>query len=262
LDNILYSSTVFCSFLPLITIFALTPYISRRGSCFGVLLMEDAQKSFRIKRIKRGYSVAVSLTGIAFSGVCFAIETYSILGIALVSYCAACISLYLACNSIVNNLVMRQNWENLQKEITVHYAPISNKKAAISSWWYCFYLLPCAGIWYISINTSLRYVFVLPITSIAVGLVVFLLHLVIKNSSHYMNKKNFEKSIEENIKFRKAWSRFVFVAGFVSQIMLIILQLGFLGIIRNNLLVTATPFAVTVFITASSVVIAIKNNQK
>lgn len=52
MDKILYLSTVFCSFLPLIAIFTLTPYISRKGTCFGVMLMEDAQKSLRIKKLK------------------------------------------------------------------------------------------------------------------------------------------------------------------------------------------------------------------
>lgn len=262
MDNTLYLSTVFCSFIPLITIFALTPYISRRGSCFGVLLMEDAQKSHRIRRIKRGYSVAASLIGMAFALVCFAIPMYLVLGIALICYCAAGISLYLVCNNLVNNLILSHNWENLQKEINVHYVPNSNKKAAISSWWYSFYLLPAGYIWYISIKASISYVLVLPVISVAVGAVMFGVHLGVKNSSHYTDKKNLEKSIEENIEFRKTWSLFVFVAGLCSQIMLIILQLGFLGVIANSLLVTSAPFAVTVFITAASVAIAIKNNNR
>jgi drug/metabolite transporter (DMT)-like permease len=167
---------------------------------------------------------------------------------------------YLVCNSIVNNIVLTHNWENMQKEINVHHIPLPNKKGTVSTWWYLTYLFPLGFIWYISYNISTGYVFALPLTSTAVGVIIFLVHLFVKNSIHYANKKTLKKSIEENTKFRKIWSSFIFFVGLVMQALLIIMQMGFLGIIGNQLLITASPFVTTILITSVSVYIAIRSN--
>lgn len=262
MDDFLYLIAVFCSFSPLIIIFTLTPYISRRGTCFGVMLMEDAQKSYKIKKIKRGYSVLVSLSGAIFVWISVAFPSVSILGAALVCYCAACLSLYFVCNNILNNIIMGQNLENLQKEINIHYISIKTKTFSISSWWYLFYLLPLAFIWYISLGGLYGYGAVLPLLSTAVSLVMFFAHLITKNSKQYANKNTLEKSMEDNARFRKVWSVFIFFAGLVTQAMLIFMQLGFFGIIKSKALTVITPFALTLFITGASVYIAVRFNNK
>ncbi|MCK9479033.1 MAG: hypothetical protein M0R40_05980 [Firmicutes bacterium] len=261
MDKYSYLIIVFCSFLPLMIVFALTPYISRKGTCFGILLMEDMQRSSRIKKIKRGYSGAVSLIGIIFIFICVSFSSNNFLGIALVCYGAACLMLYFMCNNILNNIIMGQNLENLQKEINVHHIPIKAKKAGISSWWHLFNLPLLIFIWYISRNAISGYGIVLPILSIISGFVMLFIHLIIKTASHYANKKRFEKSMTHNIRFRRIWSVFVLFTGIIIQIMLIIMQFGFLGVITNRILTTAPPFVITLFVTVASVYIAIKNNK-
>jgi hypothetical protein len=225
------------------------------------MLMEDAQKSLRIKKIKRDYSLAVSLAGAVFAWISFAVSAYNLLIIALICYCIACIAMYFVCNCMVRNIIMSKNWENLQKEINLHYIPVKSKKSSISSWWYALYLVPTAYLWYISIGASVNFTLILPVISVAVAAVMFLVHLAFKNSSQYADKKNIEKSIEDNIKFRKIWSVFILVTGIIIEAMLVILQLGLLGIVRNMFFVTAAPFALTVFATVAAVAIAILNNK-
>lgn len=262
MGTILFLSTVFCSFLPLTTIFTLTPYISKKGTCFGVMLMEDAQQSSKIRKIKRDYSVAACISGIALAGVCAVLSSYSILAIALVGYCAACLALFLASATAVKNLVMTENWENFQKELNMHYIPVGNKKGAVSAWWYALYLPVIAPIWYITYGADIKYMFVLPAIQVIFGGVMLFVHFLIKNSSQYACKNRVKKSIEENIKFRRSWSLFAILAGFAMEIMLGILQLGLLEIIKNIYIVTAAPFIVTISVTAAAVMIAIRSNNR
>lgn len=262
MDNILFLSTVFCAFLPLITIFALTPYIARKGTCFGVLLMEDVQKSLKIRKLKRDFSVGVSVLGVLFAGASATLESFNVLAVALISYCAGCLVLYLASNFTVRNLVMTENWEDFQKEINVNYVPIYNKKGAISAWWYVLYIPIIVFIWKVSYKNAINYGIVLPIVQISFGVIILLIHFVVKNSGQYANKKNIDKSIEKNQIFRRNWSMFVFFVGLVTQVMLAILQLGLLEIINNTMFITATPFVVTILITASAVYIAFNNNKE
>lgn len=261
MDNLLFLSTVFCAFLPLITIFALTPYISRKGTCFGVLLMEDVQKSSKIRKLKRDFSVAVSIIGVMFAGASTALLSFNILAVALISYCAGCLVLYLASNLAVRNMVMTENWENFQKEINVNYVPVYNKKGAISTWWYILYLPIIGFVWYASYGKEINYGYVLPVVQIVFGVIMIFVHFLVRNSSQYANKKNVEKSIEQNQIFRREWSLFVYFVGLVTQIMLVVLQLGVLEIITHIVFIYATPFIVTILITAAAISIAFKNNK-
>ncbi len=261
MDIFLFLSSIFCAFLPLTTIFALTPYISRKGTCFGVMLMEDAQKSYKIKKIKRDYSVAVIVSGLFFTAVSIITLNYNAFVLSLVGYCIVGLALYITSNLAVRNIVMTEDWENLQKEIGTKYIPYANKKSVISMFWYAFYLPLVAYSWYISLKSGMEYSFVIPSVPSAIGVMMLIFHFTIKNSGQYVNKKNFERSASENMRLRRRWSVFVFFAGFITLVMLFILQLGFLGIIENKAFVTATPFVFTIGVTAATVAFAIANNK-
>jgi uncharacterized membrane protein len=262
LEAILFLSTVFCTFLPLTTIFALTPYLARKGTCFGVLLPEDAQKSYKIKKIKRGYAVAACLTGAVFAAVCAVFRTHHLLGIALVCYCAACLALYLACNMLVKNLVMTENWENFQKEIAARHLPQTSAKGAVSAWWYFTYVPVIGVVFYLSAGAGVKYAFALPAAQTAFGAVMFAVHLFIGKSGQYAYKRNMEKSIADNQRFRRRWSLLSLLAGLATEFTLAALQLGFLNLIQNAVILTVAPFAVTLAVTAAAILIALEHNRR
>ncbi|OQB14548.1 MAG: hypothetical protein BWY15_01059 [Firmicutes bacterium ADurb.Bin193] len=221
--------------------------------------MEDVSQSPRIKRFKAVYSFSVCCVGAVFVSFCIAFATYDVLRVALISYSIACLALYLAFNMLVQNIVMTEKQENFQKEINMTYLPVTSSKGVISAWWYALYAPTIAGAWYLSWNSEIGYVYVLPSVMIVFFAVMLFIHFFIKNSRQYACSKNMERSLEENRRVRRRWSVFVFFAGLVTLLMLGVLQLGLVEIIKNSLIVTSAPFVVTVGITAATVFVAWNN---
>lgn len=262
MDSIMFLWTVFCTFLPLISVFALTPFISRKGTCFGVLLFEDAQSSEKIKRIKRDYIISVIASGVIFISLPLFIQSFSILILTLVGYCISSLAFFYTANMAIRNIVMTENWENFQKELNVNFVFEENKKGAISLWCYLIYL-PIIGITvYFTFKNQTEYCYVLPVVQVAVSIAIFLVHLAIRNSSQYANKKNYQKSMEQNRVFRRKWSIFIFFVGLLVLGIISILQFSFIGLIPEANVVWFIPFGFTILITIAAVLIAIQNNKK
>ncbi len=261
MDNILFLSAVFCAFLPLTTIFALTPYIARKGTCFGVMLMEDAQRSQKIKKIKRDYTIAAVASGIFFAAVCVMEMNFYVLLLSIIGYCIVGLALYITFNAMLRNLVMTEDWENLQKEIGVRYIPNPRKIRTISALWYLLYIPVAAALWIISAGSAAPYALVIPVCTPAVGAMVLIVHFMVTNCGQYVNKMRLKDAIEENLRQRRRWSVFIFALGLLLQLLLAALQLGLLGVIPSTVVVTAAPFAFTLVVTAATVVFALRNNR-
>jgi uncharacterized membrane protein len=262
LDSIMFLWTIFCTFLPLISVFALTPFISRKGTCFGVSLLEDAQKSYKIKKIKRDYIISVIVAGVVFASLPLFTNAFNILVIALVGYCISSLAFFYTASMSIRNIIMTENWEKIHKELNVNLVFAENKKGAISPWFYLIYLPVIGATVYFTFKNRTDYCFVLPCVQVLVSVAIFFVHMAIRNSAQYANKKNFEKSMEQNRCFRRKWSIFTFSVGFVVIGIIGILQFSFVGVIPETNVLWFVPFALTILITAAAVVIAIQNNKK
>ena len=261
MDSGLFLAAVFCAFLPLVVIFAFTPLLTRKGTCFGVLLLEDAQRSDKIKKIKHDYTACTVFSGVIFISFPLAKQGFDVLAISLVSYCISSIAFFYAANIVVKSIVMTENWENLQKDLNVTAATVEERKGAASPWLYTSYLPIIAATAYIAFACRAEYRFVLPCAQIAVLAIVFAVHTAIRNSAQYANKNSFEKSMEQNRKFRKTWSLFTFFAGLLILLATVPLQLSLVGLLHAGNIIRIIPFALTLIITAAAVIIAALSNR-
>jgi len=254
----LFFSTLLCTFAPLIAIFALTKRISRSGTYFGVLLNDDAKKHPRIKRISKTYTYFAIITGCVLALSQIAIMSYLVLQISIFAYIIFCITLYFFNNRLIKNLISVEEWENMQKDIHLNYIPKSDVKNTISALWYLLHIVIIGATVFISISSGS---YVLPVIQAFILLIMLTIHLYISKSNYFADRTKIEESIEQSIYFRRKWSIFIFISGLSINIILTMLQLNFLGIVKDTAVIIASPFVITIIITISAIALAIRHSK-
>lgn len=258
MNKLLFFSTLLCTFAPLIAIFAFTPYISRSGTFFGVLLNSDAKKHPRIKKINRTYTYFAIIIGCVLSVSQIPVMSYLVLQISIFTYALLCLTLYFFNNRLVKNIISIEEWENMQKDIQLNYIPKNDVKNAISPLWYSLYVIIIGATVFISLNAN---AYVMPIIQAVILLIMLTIHSYITKSNYFADKTKIEASIEHNIYFRRKWSIFTFMSGLSINIILTMLQLNFLGIIKSTAVLIASPFIITIIITISAIVFAMRHSK-
>jgi len=261
LDKLLFFFTLFCTFAPLIAIFAFTPYITRKGTYFGVLLNEDAKNHPRIKKINLIYTYFAIIVGCVLSLTQIFYMSYLVLQISIFVYVMLCVTLYFLNNRLIKNLITVEKWDNMQKEIHLNYVPKSNLKNTLSPFWYLIYIVIIVATILITLKTPKPFGYVLPCIQAIILITMLAIHSFIAKSNYYADKTEIENSIEYNIYFRRKWSIFTFISGLSINIVLSLLQLNFLGIIKNTAVLTSSPFAVTIIITISAIIFAVRKSK-
>lgn len=258
MNKLLFFPTLLCTFVPLIAIFAFTPHISRSGTYFGVLLNSDAKKHPRIKKISQTYTYFAIIIGCVISLSQIPVMSYLVLQISIFAYVIICLTLYFFNNRLIKNLISVEEWENMQKDIHLNFIPKSDIKNAISPLWYLLYIVIIGATVFISLSAG---AYVLPIIQASILLIMLTIHSYIAKSNYFADRTKIEASIEHNIYFRRKWSIFTFISGLSINIILTMLQLNFLGIIKNTAVLIASPFVITILITISAIVLAMRHSK-
>ncbi len=215
--------TIGFTILPLTIIFALTPYIGRKGSCFGALIY-DAVKQKEVQRFKSSYRNAAILLGAA-SGIGAWFLPDDMLYFVLTLYVCMMVSLFFTANRLLLNLIKEKDWDIKQKNV---YVPKLAAKKPLSPFWFALFLPLWVAILFIADDWTL------PLIALGVIAVCVALYSYFRFVTQYADKSKLSEFLESNSRSRRGFEIFLLLTGVSIQLVLIVLALTGAGYIARS----------------------------
>ncbi len=250
-------------FIPVIIIFTLMPYLTRKDNFFGISAPESFYGEKRAKKMRKAYSVVTLLLGAVFVLVLllgirnFSAENQAYLSTALFFGMMLCWSiLYIYMHNKAKNIKIELNWSEITKPSAVADTTFSTRKIAVSKMWFIAYaiiiiLTVVAGLYFyadmpenvlIRMNAdgsqeyaqkSFGILLIMPATQLLIALVFGFIYYSIKRARPELSADDAKASAQKNAKHRYAWSCFTVFGGMGMLLLFVLIQLEFLGILNN-----------------------------
>ncbi|MEK3889593.1 DUF1648 domain-containing protein [Bacillus sp. FSL K6-3431] len=246
-------------FAPTIFIMAITPYITRRTESFGVSIPEEIYERFELVEFRKKYAIKTSLLGaillamILLSGQIFNENTWMFIFMAgIIFFIIGSFLIYFQYHKRMKKMKSASNWKQAKVVTTIIDTKFRNRKLTYSNGWFIISLLLIVVtfgltiIYYdrIPLKIPMQYgmngevtnwadktygsVFSLPLLQIfLLGLFVFL-NAIIGRSRQQVDVANPEKSINQNVIFRRRWSMFSILSGSALIILFSCIQWSFI----------------------------------
>ena len=283
--------TYLIGIFPLALLNYIMPSILRKNVFFGVTVPTNAKKENELvdilkqyrKRIVAGFIVLsvfyfISSTLIAFN-------KFNVIILAtLTLYIIYLYFIYMDAWKKTKQVKKQKNWDIKSKNIAVASLNIKAIKTKISVAWFMLYPILIAVLGYIAyryylvapdkiplnydfagnitnyVDKSLRIFIPTLLTQCGIALLMFVLYFVNNRARVDIDPDNVTISGIQTAKYKYRWSIFVYVVGLT-----IILSFGFIQIaiiaVFSPTIIAITPIALTVFILAYALVLAIKTGQ-
>ncbi len=193
-------------------IFAMTPYLGRRGSVFGVLLGEAARSS-RIKALQRIYRHTAMIT----AAVCLLITLFTDWTYLYVAYMCLMVMLFAYCQRRLRGGVTTEEVElSKQPPIVVDVPDAKHLHNA----WLCV-LLPLFGV----TLCIQREQYLLIVFHAAILVLCLATFLYVKYAKHYVDHRNANEGRRYNISVRRRWETLILVAAATLSLPIYLLSL-------------------------------------
>lgn len=246
-------------FTPIIVFTAMTPYITRRTESFGVSIPETVYENEELKNFRKKYAISTSGVGI------FLLITLMLINmkfteeqwmwaflISVFAYMIISFLVYLHFHKKMKTLKEKYQWNKTKKEVvTIDIRFYQQKRTYANSWFLLPLLINLATfmitwLFYDRIpdrfpmqynfagevtrwaDKSIGSVLLFPLLQLfMIGLFLFI-NIIIANSKQQIDPDNPEKSIKQNIVFRRRWSLFIIVTGTILVLLFFFNQLSLL----------------------------------
>ncbi len=293
MDKLILLITMLTSFLALTGSFAVFPYISRKTVSFGISIPENAYSDENVALIRKKYRNLVLLTGflfmlglacmVYFSDLSSGTEAL-LLGIMMFVNIFVVGFVYLWAHKNMKKLKSENKWgENVRQLVTVN-TDFRKKNMMLSPLWFISYILIMAATVTISLilfdslpdqipmqynaaGEVVRYadktyglILYMPVTQMFITFLFIFVYYSIAKSKQQIDPANREKTLSQNIIFRKRWSAYVVILGLILLLIFAGTQLSILGVV-SYLPVVIGSIAFTVVIAAATVIIAVTTGQ-
>lgn len=246
-------------FLPTVLIMAITPYITRKTESFGVSIPETIYGSKELIALRKKYAINTSVLGIIILAITLITGqiynettwmTIFIVGIFL--FIIGSFLIYFQNHKRMKELKAASDWEQAKMVTTIIDTKFRNRKLIYSNGWFIIALLitvftfVLTYIYYDRIpdqipmqyglngevtnwaTKSYGSVFTMPLTQVGMlGMFVFL-NAMIGRSRQQIDASYPEKSIEQNVAFRRRWSLFFIITGSAFVLLFSLIQLSFI----------------------------------
>lgn len=258
MGNIPLIYSIFIMFFPIISVFACTPYIGKKGSVFGVALPDEAKNNRVLRGMCRRYTV-FSVT----SGLCLAFTALMLGKFSAAVLCAAvtavlCCAMFAANNRLVRNIIASEDYENLQKPVYFKKIPENLKPKTISMWWILLLTAPTAATFFDAYRSRLDIGFSIPAIQCAVIIACTAAFAAIKRAGQYADKSNAQKDIERNIAVRTRLSAMILCICLALCVFLMLMQLCASKTLNIPWFLNAAPFVMTIAVTWTVIIFCLK----
>src|SRR5690625_2252602 len=267
------------TFIPIIFI----PYWTRKTESFGVSIPEEIYKSQQLIGMRKQYALITSIFSVLILTVFWLLDisfqydenTLAIILLIIIGvYILSTFLIYLVFHRKMKTLKEESDWVHEKSQLVVIDTTFREQKLTYSNLWFiiafaiAFITMLFTFKLYdqipdrIPMNYSLsgevtnwadksyRSVLIMPITQIYMTLIFLFVNIVIAKSKQQISAENPEKSIKQNITFRKRWSAFIIWSGTALVLLFSLAQYSFIFPINHSLLLTVSlilPFGMIVW---------------
>ena len=279
-------------YVPVLVIFAITPYVTRNTYSFGVSIPEEVYENKEVRKIRNEYRNRFLLWGSIFSIVIFIITQFVNEGIAvflastgiIVLMCLAFIFYYVA-HKKMKSLKEQEKWTMDRKQHIVVDTEFRKQKFTVSPWWFLLYpiiiiITTLIGILMFEkvpdripmqysmdgevtrwVDKSFGVMMFAPLMQVSISVIMIFVYWIIKKAKQQIDVSNPQKSIQQNKIFRYKWSAFTIITGISTLLLFTFMQLTFVQIITGTTAIILAPIIFTAVIITMSVYLSIKTGQ-
>lgn len=248
------------TFIPIALIVTLTPFLTRRTESFGVTITEEAHAHPINKQYRKQYAIVMGIFGALFTSsiiiLLFTLEEHSwaiALPIHLLAIIFISFIVYLTYHFKVKKLKQEHGWSGpVQLQRVVIDTSFHTQKVVHSAWWF----LPQGLIMLVTLLIGIlqydRFPDLIPLNYDLTGnvthyaeksystvlwpvaiqammiMIMVFAHVAILRSKQQVDAANPKASLKRNIIFRRRWSAFLFVLGFLISVLFLTTQLAIL----------------------------------
>ena len=288
-DNI-YIFTYLIAFIPIIAVFSFMPYITRRNVFFGVSAPSDFYNSDTAKSMRRSYSTRVIMVGAImimasfmssyfmddkFRPIAMLVSILVLIGIVTLFY----INMWNRAKKLKTEL----EWYKQIKPVAIADTSFYTSKIAVSKYWFAVYILIILATIVVGLvfydkmpqkvpmqtdinglttymQKSYQLLFYMPAVQLFLTATFMFVYYSVKKARPELNSQDIKNTVEQNIKFRYAWSCFLMFGGIALLSVFFLTQLEMLSVLQGGITMTAT-FAVVGLMLLSAILLAVKMGQ-
>ena len=278
-------------YVPLIVVFSIMPYISRKTLTFGVSIPSSVYDDGRLKKLRRQFSIRVIVSGvlaIALSIVPFFFmkesAAISVLTAFVFVYVLIILPFYLGGNKQVKQLKKELGWDEGASQKVVADTKFSSSKRTVSALWFLVYAVIIIGTLLLGIllydqipdkvtmqmdaagnptrivDKSFGLIMFAPAIQAAMALLMGFVYWMMGRTPPVIDPDQPEVSSAQNAKFRYRWSAFIVFMGLALMLVFAVTQMWFVGWIPQQL-VLWLPIAITGAVVAAAIILSVMTGQ-
>ncbi|GER67987.1 membrane protein [Weizmannia acidilactici] len=237
-------------------VMAVTPYITRKTESFGVTIPEEAYPDPELKKLRKQYAASIVVFSIIVAAVFITAQTGGFLeagfGLAVIGCIIGDFLIYLFFHQKMKKMKAAYNWLHEKKQTVMVDPKFRQQKLIFSNAWFLIHAAITAATFLITYlfydripdrivihydfngtptdwaEKSYRTVFELPTVQLFMLVLFIWMNTVIAKSKQQLNANDPEKSLRQNVRFRRRWSAFTMVSSFILILMFFMIQLSFI----------------------------------
>lgn len=249
------------------------PYWTRKTESFGISIPEEIYNSQQLKKMRNRYALITTLFSVLTLIIFWLIDIafqYDentlaiILSIIIGLYIVGTFLIYFVFHSKMKTLKEESDWSHQKSQFIVIDTTFRDQKLTYSNLWFMIpFALAFISMFFtfrmydqipdrIPMNYNLsgevtnwadksyRSVLMMPITQIYMTFIFLFVNIVIAKAKQQISANSPEKSIKQNITFRRRWSAFTIWSGTALVLLLSLIQYSFIYPINQQLLLTVS----------------------
>lgn len=269
------------------------PYWTRRTESFGVSIPESIYNRPDLKGMRKQYALISGMLGVVVLALFLLFaqtmgndeNTISILiSIAVALLVIGSFLIYLIFHRKMKELKSSERWTKEKSQLVVIDTAFRDQKLNYSNWWFIisFIITLATTILTFSLysqipdkiptqygfsgqitnwtDKSYQTVLIMPITQIYLTLLFLFVNTMIAKAKQQVSVENTDKSILQNVTFRRRWSAFIIITGVALTLLFTLIQLSFIYPINQQVLMIV-PLVLSAGVIIGSIILAITTGQ-
>lgn len=279
--------------IPTFLIMMFIPYWTRKTESFGVSIPEAMYNDASIKAMRKQYAVIIGVVSSIFIAVFLMFSFFltvdeqvlsTIFGAIIIIFLICSFLVYLHFYRKMKDLKQVENWFQGKTEQIVIDTQFRQQKLIYSNLWFIFsfiiafitiiftlqfyQLIPdripmqynLSGEITNWVDKSYRTVLMMPVMQVYMSLLFLFINTIIAKAKQQVSVENPDKSLIQNITFRRRWSLFTIISGTALVIMFSLIQFSFFYEVEPTILYIL-PLVITFGIIIGAVILSITTGQ-
>lgn len=243
------------SFVPIVFMLVMIPYVTRKTESFGVSIPEEAYQTDELKRMRKKYAWQTALLGAVVMMGWLIDSSVTSVGnpaylVALFVFIIGSFVIYLFYHNRMKAIKAREKWHEQKREVVAVDTRFRSQKIGLSLGWFAIPLgialatLVLTFVFYDQMpdqipmhydlnghvnrwaEKSYRTVMLFPVIQLFLTALFLFVNTIIAKSKQQIDADQPEKSARQNQIFRRRWSGFTFFSGTLVVLMFSFAQLS------------------------------------